>query len=616
MRGEDFLPLLDGVKQTSENTYFARCPAHADGTASLSIRIEKDRTLFKCFGCGVDGTGVMEALKLPITDLFVNGNGHSAKLTLDSFAKVKQIPRQFLIDNDVGEGDGTLTFHHMLMDGRRAARHHKRNFLSGKGEKKFVWIGTQGAKFVPYGLWHVTRWRKEKLTDLFLCEGESDALTLWVHKRACLGLPGAQTTDSLQAQHIAGFDKIWIVQEPGEGGAQFAARMQGRLAVLRCRATVKIMQCGRYKDTSDLHCDGPEYFESRWIECQTAAEKVELEVAGFVLRKLSDIEEEKVEWLWPGRLPLAKLSLFAGDGGLGKSLVSQDIAAKLSRGTVWPDGRRGYPAGSTLILSSEDDAADTLKPRLRVAGADLDRIIIPEGLRMQSADGLLQDRSFNVRTDLGELEQALGSVPDVRLVILDPISGFMGATDGHKNTDVRGTLAPLCKIAQKYRCAILMLTHMNKGQGTPLHRIIDSVAFAAICRMAYAFAEDPENEGRVIFAPVKNNLGKRDSALSYAVEENHEGIAKVVWGSEAAINMTSVMAQNSAAALGRPPDKIKAAIELILELLKEGPQWAKYIYDRAAKDDIGRNTLLKAKDALGIKVYKDADRWMWTTDEE
>src|SRR5690349_11871484 len=86
---------------------------------------------------------------------------------------------------------------------------------------------------------------------------------------------------------------------------------------------------------------------------------------GVVLRRVSEIERQKLQWLWPGRVPLGKLTLFAGDPGLGKSLATLDIAARVTRGIVWPDGAAAAgTAGSVIILSAEDDAADTIRPRL------------------------------------------------------------------------------------------------------------------------------------------------------------------------------------------------------------------------------------------------------------
>jgi hypothetical protein len=76
---------------------------------------------------------------------------------------------------------------------------------------------------------------------------------------------------------------------------------------------------------------------------------------------LSEVEPESVEWLWPGRVPLGKLTVLDGDPGLGKSAMTLDIAARLSAGLELPDGERCEPAG-VVLMSAEDGLGDTIRP--------------------------------------------------------------------------------------------------------------------------------------------------------------------------------------------------------------------------------------------------------------
>jgi hypothetical protein len=55
------------------------------------------------------------------------------------------------------------------------------------------------------------------------------------------------------------------------------------------------------------------------------------------LLRVADHPAVPVEWLWPNRIPLNKLSLLVGDPGLGKSLIALDIASRVTRGAAWPD---------------------------------------------------------------------------------------------------------------------------------------------------------------------------------------------------------------------------------------------------------------------------------------
>src|SRR4051812_12419157 len=113
---------------------------------------------------------------------------------------------------------------------------------------------------------------------------------------------------------------------------------------------------------------------------------------------VSDLTTQPIHWLWPGRLALGKLSLLEGDPGLGKSLLTLDLAARLSRGLPFPDGAPGPGPGSSLILNAEDGEADTVRSRLLTLDADLTRIFIQLGepasdhaLRLPSNVRLLDD---------------------------------------------------------------------------------------------------------------------------------------------------------------------------------------------------------------------------------
>jgi len=136
---------------------------------------------------------------------------------------------------------------------------------------------------------------------------------------------------------------------------------------------------------------------------------------GVVLRCCNDIVPKPLRWLWPGRIPLGKLTLFAGDPGLGKSVVTLDVAARVTRGDGWPDGATaGYEAGSVIVLSAEDDPADTIRPRLDAAGADLRRVHILQAVRRAKPTGETSLEHFSLETDLLALQDAVVTVGDVR----------------------------------------------------------------------------------------------------------------------------------------------------------------------------------------------------------
>ena len=130
-------------------------------------------------------------------------------------------------------------------------------------------------------------------------------------------------------------------------------------------------------------------------------------------------------------------------------------------GALLPCGEGKAPQGSVIILSAEDGDADTIVPRLHAAGADLGRVHIT---KMVTTDDDGGRRGFSLQTDIGALERLIEEKRDVLLVIIDPISSYFGrGVDSHKNTDVRGVLAPLTEMAERTGVALVSVTAFQQG---------------------------------------------------------------------------------------------------------------------------------------------------------
>ena len=196
-----------------------------------------------------------------------------------------------------------------------------------------------------------------------------------------------------------------------------------------------------------------------------------------------------------------KLTLIVGDPGLGKTFLTLDISSRVSRGSQFPDGA-SCESGEVIFATVEDGAADTIRPRLDLLGADVSRVFHFEGIG--GSKGEVQP--FLLDRHISQLDAALSEHDNVRLVVFDPISGFMGATDSHKNAEVRGTLSPLAKLADKHNVAVVAISHLTKSQGKSIYRAIGSIAFVAAARAAWAVVEDQHNDRRRLFLPIKNNL--------------------------------------------------------------------------------------------------------------
>ncbi|MDM8006090.1 MAG: AAA family ATPase [Phycisphaerae bacterium] len=343
--------------------------------------------------------------------------------------------------------------------------------------------------------------------------------------------------------------------------------------------------------------------------------------SGLVLTRLADVRPERLTWLWPDRIGIGKLTVVSGDPGLGKSFVTLDIAARVSTATPWPDRRdEENPAGSVVILSAEDDIADTIRPRLDAAGADVAKVVAVQAIERIDPDSNESRRCpFLLGRDLPALERAVTGLGDCRLVIIDPISAYLGDTDSHVNAAIRSLLAPLGEMAARLRVAVLAVHHLNKGtSGTrAIYRTSGSLAFVAAARAVWAVApdkEDPTGRRRLLL-PVKNNLGPDMGGLAYRIETDHEDRPLIQWDA-ATVSVTA----DEALTDDRPRrkgSKIPEAAAWLRERLARGSERSDEVLAAAQEAGFSRSTVFRAKEEAGVAARKSgfSGGWIWLLPE-
>jgi hypothetical protein len=237
---------------------------------------------------------------------------------------------------------------------------------------------------------------------------------------------------------------------------------------------------------------------------------------GLVIRTMSNVPREDIRPRFGGRLLYGKLGALGGNAGVGKSYLSAVIAAAESQGWKLPGDDHAPPPADVLIASYEDDAGDTIGPRLDALGADSKRIHVIEGVR-DSEDRM---RPFGA-SDVSHLETALDSLRDVRLVIVDPVSAFVGSgIDEHRGNEVRGALEGLRRLAAERRVAVLIVMHTRKSSAdNALQRLAGSGAYGQLIRTAMFAAHDPDDPSRCAVAHIKHNVTGKAPTLGYKVAE-------------------------------------------------------------------------------------------------
>lgn len=254
------------------------------------------------------------------------------------------------------------------------------------------------------------------------------------------------------------------------------------------------------------------------------------DTAMVTLTTLADVQPERVSWLWPGRIPMGKLVTLDGDPGLGKSTLALAFAATISTGGAWSDGSHCEHRGAVLLMSAEDGLADTVRPRLDAAGADVSKVHAIEGVPIVDEDGTRTLRPPTLG-DVAALGQAIVRT-GARLLVIDVVMAYLpDGTDSHKDQDIRRVLSRLASLADRTGCTVLLLRHLNKASGRdPLYRGGGSIGIVGAARAGLLVAPDPDDPDRRVLASIKSNLGAQPDSLTYRlVSSGDYGVARVQW---------------------------------------------------------------------------------------
>jgi hypothetical protein len=332
---------------------------------------------------------------------------------------------------------------------------------------------------------------------------------------------------------------------------------------------------------------------------------------------LAEVTSERVDWLWPSRLPLGKIVILDGDPSVGKSTVSVDCAARVSIGRSWPDGAPNR-VGAVLLLSAEDGLADTIRPRLEAAGGDASRVHALTEIRYRDDEGKTRTRQVTL-SDVAEIERAVID-HDALLVVVDVLMAYLPrGVDSHRDQDVRSVLAGLAAMAERTRCCVLLLRHLNKSSGgSPMYRGGGSIGIIGAARVALLAAIDPSDEGGRVLAGVKSNLSELPEALGYRlVESPAHGCAKVEWLGITQRSAAELLAVPGTEARNERDDAVAFIRQYLAECGGEAP--SRDVLDAGRDAGFAPRTLQDARTrADGLTAtrrgFGPGGVWWWTAD--
>ncbi|MEX2659706.1 MAG: AAA family ATPase [Acidimicrobiales bacterium] len=332
--------------------------------------------------------------------------------------------------------------------------------------------------------------------------------------------------------------------------------------------------------------------------------------------RLVDVKPERVDWLWPGYLPRGKVALLDGDPDKGKSTMTLDWAARISVGGVMPDGHQLERAEGVVIMSAEDGLADTIRPRLDAAGADVTRVVAFTEVALM--DG--SKRPPSLPFDLAHLETVMRDEASP-LVIVDVLNAYLGAqVDSYKDTDVRRVMHALKDMAERTNACVLLLRHLTKGSGgaNALYRGGGSIGIMGAARLGMIAAVDPDDEDRRVLAVGKSNLAAKPPALLYrlvsSVPGQGGGVAKVQWEGVSEHSADGLLVTRD----DRDGADADDAVSVLRDVLASGPRWANDAIAAMRDAGFSKDQAKRAKAKLKVTTSKvgapgDAlSGWQWS----
>jgi len=328
---------------------------------------------------------------------------------------------------------------------------------------------------------------------------------------------------------------------------------------------------------------------------------------------LAHIKPEPVQMIIDPVLPRGEVTIIDGDPDAGKSWLWMALLAGLTGSQICPLppplNQYARSISCALILTTEDDVAKTIQPRLEKLGADLDRIEIV------SLTG--EEEMFFTATDAGDiLGIAKQKVPDI--VIIDPLTLYAATEQGfdpNKATQVRKMLTPLVRVARKLNAVILVNRHYGKTPKSAMHRGIGSIDYAATARSMLGVNKDPEDpECTRIVSHIKSNLApKMRESLTFLLDKNLN--PPFQWSGTCDVDPDLLTDSEASSAARDEKSKRTEAMDFLQQILAEGPVPITVCREQAKELGISDSTLRRAREKLGVASEQTGfgpdKEWVW-----
>ncbi|MFE3280951.1 AAA family ATPase [Nocardia sp. NPDC059239] len=468
-------------------------------------------------------------------------------------------------------------------DGRTVTRFYR------DGKKSFTQSGNKSGR----ALFNVENLPEDRTTPVYVVEGEQDVIAAKaVGVCAVTQAQGAaMAPDRADWSPLSGRPVV-VVADADDAGLKRAQAVSKHLTTIAASVTVAEAKHG--KDLADHLAAG-----HRIEELVTFAEL--RPARRLKVTRGSEVTTKRVRWVMPDWIPAGALTLLAGREGLGRSTIAVSLCAQVTRGTL-EGGEWAGAARNVLYVHTEDAREFTVAPRLKAAGADMDRVLFVDVQTEVTDTGMLI-----LPLDTAALEQVVAE-HDVSFVVLDAATSAMSSDlSGKDDRQVRQYLEPLAQLAARRECVVLGLCHFGKRDGNDTGKLIlGSIAWSQVARSVLSVAKD-EDTGNLIVTNTKGNLAPRTRSMEAVIESatiaTEDGDAEV-----GVLRWLGESDRDARELLGGPEDGVaedeRTEAEGWLEdyLTEHGSASAKDVKTEARKQGIAERTLKRAAKKLGI-VY-------------
>ena len=338
----------------------------------------------------------------------------------------------------------------------------------------------------------------------------------------------------------------------------------------------------------------------------------------FYAQTADQIKLKRMTWLWPEKVPAGMLVIISGKPDSGKTLCLIDWLARVTTGGDWPDGSKNIDGPKRVMFcSAEDDPERTTKPRLMAAGCDLKKVIIPKITYRPKDSQNEVTGHLNIKRDLFMIAEILKKNRDISVLVLDPITSYLGGANINKDEEIRPLFDKLIVLGQKMNLTILALVHSNKRSDVDaVEKVMGASSVAGAARAVWTFAKDTEDETLYRMGLAKGNVIKKKGGFEFHIVDAEVTIdgykdihPKIVWGKETNLSANAMLQADRQRARGGDTDSVLTLAKAIIR--ETVPGFATEVFKKAEQEGVNERAIYRANKELGIKSDKSGGRAFW-----